>query len=59
MKENAWGKDIYLALRLCATEQRNSSKSHFYYSSESCVQTNTQFAWNTPTFVPQPSLPST
>lgn len=39
MRENAWGKDIYLALRLCATEQRKSSKSHFYYSSESYGQT--------------------
>lgn len=44
MRENAWGKDIYLALRLCATEQRKSSKSHFYYSSKSYGQTNTQFA---------------
>lgn len=35
---------IYLALRLCATQQRKSSKSYYYYSSLAYGHTHIQFA---------------
>ena len=34
---------IYLALGLCATQQRKSSKSHYYYSSPELRRTHIQF----------------